>query len=189
MLDCIDYFYLLGSDTTEGARVKYGCLDRSTLTAEIRRILSKLQDEFLVSNVDFCPSGRLCLFLGKEHEEQVNSTPGTTELHPSSDSSPNPVFSFVSEWPCTCWKWRHPASCVRVPSHPFARLGGTLYQRETFEPIMGIEIDISTRQSTCFPGDVIKGTVRLNVTAVSDRLCFLAVSSLPYEVCCWDGCS
>ncbi|CAN0329985.1 unnamed protein product [Ectocarpus sp. 12 AP-2014] len=30
---------------------------------------------------------------------------------------------------------------------------------------MGIEIDISTRQSTCFPGDVIQGTVRLNVTA------------------------
>ncbi|CAB1111736.1 unnamed protein product [Ectocarpus sp. CCAP 1310/34] len=30
---------------------------------------------------------------------------------------------------------------------------------------MGIELDISTRQSTCFPGDVIQGTVRLNVTA------------------------
>ncbi|CAM9692714.1 unnamed protein product [Scytosiphon promiscuus] len=30
---------------------------------------------------------------------------------------------------------------------------------------MGIDIDISTRQSVCFAGDTIKGTVRLNVTA------------------------
>lgn len=32
---------------------------------------------------------------------------------------------------------------------------------------MGIEMDISTRQSECFAGDVVGGTVTVNVTAVS----------------------
>lgn len=32
---------------------------------------------------------------------------------------------------------------------------------------MGIEVDVTTRKSECYPGDVVEGTVTLTITAVS----------------------
>lgn len=32
---------------------------------------------------------------------------------------------------------------------------------------MGIDMDVTTRQSECYPGDVVEGTVKLTITAVS----------------------
>lgn len=34
---------------------------------------------------------------------------------------------------------------------------------------MGVEVEISTRQQQCFAGDVVEGTVNLNVSTVSSR--------------------